>query len=140
MQKFITHTKGNSVQFFELLKQLRPHLTFETFSELINEAKKTGTYELIALEENNNLVALMGYRVICDFVHGRHLYIDDLVTSEKVRSKGYGAILLRHAEGIAKEKGCSNLRLSTGIDNERGKKFYEKNDWNLRSVVYKKKL
>lgn len=82
----------------------------------------------------------MGYRIITDFVHGRHLYIDDLVTSEEVRSQGHGATLLKYAEAMAKQKGCSNLRLCTGIDNEGGKRFYEKNSWNLRAVVYKKKL
>lgn len=82
----------------------------------------------------------MGYRVLCDFVHGRHLYIDDLVTDENIRSKGYGATLLKEAEKIAQENGCTNLRLCTGIDNDRGKTFYEKNNWNLRAVVYKKKL
>jgi hypothetical protein len=28
----------------------------------------------------------------------------------------------------------------TGIENEQGKKFYENNGWNLRTVIYKKKV
>lgn len=126
MHTFIPYSPSRSHEFFELLKQLRPHLTYEKFQELFQEAQKTGGYELIAIESENKLAGLMGHRVICDFVHGRHLYIDDLVTSEEVRSKGYGAILLKHAEDIAKEKSCTNLRLCTGIENEGGKRFYEK--------------
>ena len=75
-----------------------------------------------------------------DFVHGRHLYIDDLITDPRLRSRGYGAQLLRHAEELAPTLGCHNLRLCTGIENERGKGFYERAGWKLRAVVYKRKL
>lgn len=43
---------------------------------------------MVALVENEKILALMGYRILYDFVRGRHLYIDDLVSVEK--SKGYG--------------------------------------------------
>ena len=127
-------------RFFHLLKDLRPHLSFEKFNEIYFEANKANAYKLIGIEDNDQLVAMMGYRILHDFVHGKHLYIDDLITSEAVRSKGYGAQLLKHAEELAKQNNCTNIRLCTGIENERGKHFYEKNDWNLRAVVYKKKI
>jgi hypothetical protein len=41
---------------------------------------------------------------------------------------------------LAKELDCKGLRLCTGIENEQGKKFYERNGWSLRAVAYKKKL
>lgn len=127
-------------RFFELLKELRPHLTFDSFRQIFSEAQKTSNYQIIGLEDETGLVALMGYRILHDFVHGKHIYIDDLVSKEASRSKGYGTILLEHAEEIAKENGCTNLRLCTGIENEAGKKFYQKNNWNLRAVVFKKKI
>jgi len=37
----------------------------------------------------------MGYRLLHDFVHGRHLYIDDLVVTSRLRSSGLGAELLK---------------------------------------------
>ncbi len=127
-------------RFFDLLKELRPHLTFDSFRETLFEAQKTSNYQMTGIEDESGLVALMGYRILHDFVHGKHLYIDDLVSKESCRSKGYGTILLSHAEEIARLNGCSNLRLCTGIENEAGKKFYQKNNWNLRAVVYKKKI
>ncbi len=127
-------------RFFELLKELRPHLTLVSFKKIFSEAQKSSSYQMIGIEDETGLVALMGYRILHDFVHGKHIYIDDLVSKEASRSKGYGTILLKHAEEIAKENGCTNLRLCTGIENEAGKKFYEKNNWNLRAVVYKKKM
>jgi len=127
-------------RFYHLLKQLRPHLSFEDFLQTYDEANNSNQFQFIGIEENDHLVALMGYRILFDFVHGKHLYIDDLVSSESHRSKGYGAMLLEHADKIAKENGCSNLRLCTGVENERGKTFYEKNAWQLKALVFKKKL
>lgn len=97
-------------------------------------------YEIIAIEAENEILAVMGYRILHDYVHGKHLYIDDLVSTKSYRSEGLGAKLLVYAEELAKELGCKVLRLCTGIDNELGKKFYERNGWSLRAVAYKKKL
>lgn len=127
-------------EFYELLKELRPHLTFDAFRQTFNEAEKTSGYKMVGIEDESGLVALMGYRILHDFVHGKHVYIDDLVSRAASRSKGHGTILLKHAEEIAKENDCTNLRLCTGIENEAGKKLYQKNNWNLRAVVYKKKI
>lgn len=125
---------------FPLLRELRTNLSFENFQDIYHNAHKTNDYTLVGLEDEGQLVALMGYRILHDFVHGKHLYIDDLVSSSHLRSKGYGTTLLLEAERLAQLHGCSNLRLCTGIENESGKKFYEKNQWNLRAIVFKKKL
>lgn len=127
----------DSKRFFDLIKELRPHLSFEEFKYILNHADN---YQMVGLEEEHRLVALMGYRILHDFVHGKHVYIDDLVTAATERSKGHGAVLLKHAEEIARENSCKNLRLCTGTENEAGKRFYEREAWNLRAVVYKKKI
>lgn len=122
------------------MKELRTQLSFEDYVSIYQKAHEMDGYEIVALEERGQVLALMGYRVIYDYVHGKHLYIDDLVSTESQRSKGLGAKLLEYAEAVARELQCSGLRLCTGIENERGKKFYERLGWNFRAVVYKKKL
>lgn len=125
---------------FPVMKELRPHLTEQEYLEIYRHAHAMDGYEILALEHDNQIVALMGYRLIFDFVRGKHLYIDDLVSTEKQRSKGFGALLLKQAEIIAKNMGCKTLRLCTGVENDRGKKFYEQNKWNLRAYAFTKKI
>lgn len=125
---------------FPIISELRPHLTLESFIQLYEEANKASDYQLMVFEENHQIIGVMGYRILTDFVHGRHFYIDDLVTTHTNRSKGLGSQMLQVAEHIAKDAKCSGLRLCTGIQNENGKKFYEKNNWQLKAVAYKKKL
>lgn len=125
---------------FPILKELRPHLSLEDYLTMYAEAHEQNQYEIVAIKQSNQIVAVMGFRFMTDFVRGRHLYIDDLIITEKVRSKGLGAELLKHAESIAQHKNCKTLRLCTGVENERGMKFYEKNGWSKRAYAYVKKL
>jgi GNAT superfamily N-acetyltransferase len=125
---------------YVVLRELRQTLERDDFFSLYQSARHRDEYEMAGIEENGTLVAVMGYRILFDFVHGKHLYIDDLVTTGSCRSKGYGARLLSFAEAEAKRHGCRGLRLCTGVENERGKVFYERHGWRPRSIAYKKKL
>lgn len=139
-QIVIIRSQSELEQVYPLMKELRPHITLQNFLDIYHQSHKTTGYEIAALKQDNQILAIMGYRILFDYVHGKHCYIDDLVSSEKQRSKGYGAKLLKFAEQFAQDNGCTGLRLCTGTENERGKKFYEKNGWNLRAIVYKKKV
>ena len=124
---------------FHVLKELRSHLDFESFSSIYKICKDREQFELVALRRNEQVVAVMGFRFITDFVRGKHLYIDDLVTVSNERSKGYGATMLFYAEEIAKKSNCSGLRLCAVLENESGIKFYEKNGWTKRAYAFTKK-
>lgn len=123
---------------YDIIKELRPNLSFEDFIRIYKTSRQKDHYELVAMGNDKHIVAVMGYRFLDDFIRDRHVYIDDLVVTEKVRSQGYGAELLKYAEQIAKRENCKYLRLCTGIDNIKGMKFYERNGWIKRSHAYNK--
>jgi ribosomal protein S18 acetylase RimI-like enzyme len=123
---------------YPLMKELRPKLTLSDFISIYEQAKAANQYTLIGAYSGEECIALMGYRILYDYVHGKHLYIDDLVTLPDHRSKGAGARLLDEAEILAKNFNCNYVRLCTGSDNEGGKRFYEREGYKLRAVVYKR--
>lgn len=125
---------------YPVIRELRPHLTFEDFVTLHAQTKARDEYQLVGLLQNNQYMAVMGYRILFDFVHGKHLYIDDLVVNASVGSQGIGKQCLDFAESEAKCLSCKTLRLCTGTDNQKGMQFYEKNSWKPRAIAYKKKL
>lgn len=137
---FTVKTDSELKECFPILKELRPHLSFEDYVNIYKQSHESDGYEIVAIRKNNEVIALMGYRILSDFVRGRHLYIDDLVSTEKARSQGLGAKLLKYAEDLAPELECQVLRLCTGIENERGVKFYERNNWIKRAYAYTKKI
>lgn len=137
---FTVSNKIDQERCYPLMKELRPHLTYEDYFLIYDDSHKADGYQIVAIEENNQILAIMGYRFLSDYVRGKHVYIDDLVTKENIRSKGLGAELLKFAEDVAYKNGCKSLRLCTGIENERGVKFYEKNGWTKRAFAYTKKI
>jgi GNAT superfamily N-acetyltransferase len=123
-----------------VMKELRPNLNYKRFREIARVASQADGYRVYVARVSHHVVAVMGTRILYDYVHGKHLYIDDLVTTQAARSNGLGAKLLKHAEVLAVELGCEGLRLCTGIDNKAAKRFYEREGWQPRAVAYKKIL
>lgn len=140
MKIYVAKTEEEIKSCFPVMKELRNNLEIEEFLSVYKEANTNDGYQLAFCFDSQKVTAVMGYRILFDYVHGKHLYIDDLVTTKDSRSRGLGADLLKFAESEAKKLECSGLRLCTGIENEAGKRFYEKNNWNLRAIVYKKKI
>lgn len=109
---------------FPLMLQLRPHLA--SGSEFLARWRRqtAAGYRLVALFDGPRPLALAGVRVQENLVHGRFLYIDDLVTDTALRSAGHGARLLGYLYEQARTLDCSKLVLDTSLANSLGHRFY----------------
>ena len=137
---FIARSAQELEKCLPVLKELRPHLEPKEFLSIFSNAHIQDGYELMAIQEQGKILALMGYRILFDFVRGKYLYVDDLVSTESHRSQGLGAELLEQAEKIAKEQKCSGLRLCAILENEHAIRFYEKHGWTKRAYAFSKKF
>lgn len=137
---FTVDNKIDLERCYPVMKELRPHLRFEDYISIYKESHSSDGYQIVAIEDKGKILAVMGYRFLSDYVRGKHVYIDDLVSTENARSNGLGAELLKFAEEIGKHAGSQSLRLCTGIENERGVKFYDRNGWTKRAFAYTKKI
>jgi len=110
-----------------LMRQLRPHLA--SAAELVSRWRRQAAsgYRLLALWRDGRPVALAGFRVQDNLVHGVHLYVDDLVTDEAERSGGHGARLMVWLVEEGRAVGCSRLVLDTPLTNVLGHRFYYRN-------------
>nr|WP_316246625.1 GNAT family N-acetyltransferase [Sutcliffiella horikoshii] len=133
-------TKEELLEGFQVLKELRPHLTEDTFIEIYETMQKEG-YELYAYVVKEEVVAVTGIIMLTNFYDGRHIYVYDLVTKSTGRSKGYGEKLLSYIEELAKERGCEKITLSSGLPRIDAHRFYEKKmDYDKTSYVFRKEL
>ncbi|MGN5476052.1 N-acetyltransferase family protein [Cupriavidus basilensis] len=112
---------------FGLMRQLRPHL--DDVEEFISRWRRQQAdgYRLMALWEGDRPVALAGFRLQDNLVHGVHFYVDDLVTDASARSGGYGARLMDRLKNEARALGCTKLVLDTPLTNVLGHRFYYRN-------------
>ncbi len=125
MSEIIKQAKadGEIEMCFDVIVELRPHLKRETFLTTVREMEQQG-FSLAYLEDNEKVLAVAGYRVSVNLILGKHLYIDDLVTSQKARSKGYGEKLYSWLKELARQEACNYIHLDSGTQRGEAHRFY----------------
>nr|WP_078430871.1 GNAT family N-acetyltransferase [Alkalihalobacterium alkalinitrilicum] len=133
-------TENEWREAFEIMKELRTELSEVEFLQLREEMQSQG-YKLYALCDSEKIVAVTGFIVLTNLYSGKHVWVNDLVSTATERSKGYGKILLEFVERWAIEKNCSNIALSSGIQRTDAHRFYEeKMGYDKPSFVFKKSI
>ena len=70
------------------------------------------------------MVSVAGFRLMTVLWSGRTLYVDDLVTDEAARSKGYGEAILKWLMERARAAGCAAFSLDSGTQRGEAHAFY----------------
>lgn len=105
------------------MSELRPHLSLDGFTSLVERMHKNHGYELVYLNDNG-IKAVAGIRMAEWLYTGKYLEIEDLITTAAERSKGYGAILFDWITDYAREQECIQLRLVSGVQRVDAHRFY----------------
>jgi GNAT superfamily N-acetyltransferase len=124
---------------FEVMKQLRTHLQKEDFITRIRRQQLVG-YKIVYLTVNGSVVCVAGIRLTENLAMGRHIYVDDLVTDEAHRSRGYGAILLQWTENFCRQEGCTEVHLDSGVQRFEAHRFYFAQRMSIVFYHFSKKI
>jgi GNAT superfamily N-acetyltransferase len=108
---------------FPVMHQLRPKLTPAEFVERVAVQQGEG-YRLAYLEHDGAVGAVAGFRVMHVLWSGKTMYVDDLVTDEAMRSRGFGEAMIQWLITLAKEEGCSTFSLDSGTFRHEAHAFY----------------
>ncbi|EGQ26363.1 GNAT family acetyltransferase [Sporosarcina newyorkensis 2681] len=129
------------LQAFPVMKQLRGHLDEQEYLKLTAEAREKDQYRMYALYDQEELVAVTGFKPMITLYYGRFVWICDLVTDETKRSAGYGEALLTFIHEWARDNDYASIALSSGLQRHDAHRFYEnKMDYDRVSYVFKKNL
>jgi GNAT superfamily N-acetyltransferase len=126
---------------FAVIRQLRPH--FDQEEMFVTQARRQMANErwrLAYVEDEGEVVALAGFRLLECLATGKTLYVDDLVTREDRRSKGHGEILMRWLEDRARTAGCQTFSLDSGTQRTGAHRFYFRMGMVIPSFHFAKKL
>ncbi|PHQ66062.1 MAG: GNAT family N-acetyltransferase [Sulfurimonas sp.] len=124
---------------YDVLKQLRPSLSYKEFEDLIYDMRHM-EYKMFGIMDGEELLTYAGVAVQTNLYHKRHLYVFDLVSDEKYRNGGYGAMMLEYLEDFAKTCMCKNIVLSSNFEREDAHRFYEKHGFDKKSYIFLKKV
>jgi len=106
-----------------VLRELRPHLTDELFTQVMREAGPQGL-RFTAVFAGERCVAIAGWRIVANTSAIRKLYVDDLSTAAADRSRGYGRMLMDELRDRAVAAGCRSLELDSGVQRFDAHRFY----------------
>lgn len=133
-------TDADIARCFDVMQQLRPHLTESGFLAQVKRQQQNENWHLAYVEQAGAVAAVAGFRFQEFLFSGRTLYVDDLVTSEDQRSKGHGEMLMTWLENHARASGCQTLSLDSGTQRTGAHKFYFRMGLPITSFHFAKKL
>lgn len=108
-----------------VLRQLRPAFTEAALVAQIQAQQREG-YRLAYLCHAGEVACVAGFRIGLNLAWGRHLYVDDLVTAEACRSAGAGTRMVAWLKDWARQQGCTQLHLDSGLQRIRAHAFYRR--------------
>jgi len=108
---------------YPVMRQLRTALSAEEFASRVELQQGEG-YRLAFLEHEGAVVALAGFRVMHVLWSGKTMYVDDLVTNEVMRSRGFGERMIDWLVTEARSEECKTFSLDSGTHREAAHAFY----------------
>jgi GNAT superfamily N-acetyltransferase len=115
-----------------VLLQLRPAFDEAGLIAQIAQQGRAG-YRVAYVESGGKVLCVAGFVVGTKLAWGKHVYVDDLVTAEAERSKGAGAAMIAWLKAYAREQGCTQLHLDSGVQRFAAHRFYLREGFDIAS-------
>jgi GNAT superfamily N-acetyltransferase len=116
-------TTEDSLNCFEVMKELRPHHNPDSFLTAMEQMKDEG-YQLWYIEDNDKAVCVAGFRFTTTLYDGLIIDFDDFVTLAAARNKGYAGFLFDHLVSMAKAKNIKTIHLNSNHQRFDAHRFY----------------
>lgn len=125
---------------YPVMKELRTHLSEAEFIELVQQMQHED-YQLFGCYDDGELTSLAGVAIKTNLYLNKHVFVYDLVTADRHRSKGYGEKLLTYLENWGQQRGAHCIALESGVQRTDAHRFYEqKMDFSRVSYSFRKSL
>lgn len=122
-----------------VMAELRPQYSEEDFLVKVRRLMADERFELAYLDDEG-IRAVAGFRLGDWLATGKYLDIEDLVTAEAERSRGYGKTLLHWLFDYAEQNGCEIVRLVSATRRVDAHRFYEREGMAKVAWMFRKEL
>lgn len=116
--------KSEMLQLIGVIQELYPSLTLEAYEKNLTEMIPNNNYSQIAVFDGENCLGVAGIWIGTKLWCGKYLEIDNLVVSDKFRSRGVGKLLFNHISQRARAENCSMMALDSYTSNFKAHKFF----------------
>lgn len=129
-------TEDELVRCVPVLRELRPRFTELAVLVAALRALCAEGVQVAALEEEGEITTVAVFRTQGMLVSGRTMYVDDLVTAERFRSRGHGKAMLQWLKDQAKTSGCETFSLDSGTFRQEAHAFYFREGLRITSFHF----
>lgn len=130
-------TDADIAATFDVMHQLRPHLTREEYVSRVRELIASDGLRVLALRDDGIVRAVGTYRLMDMLYRGKLMYVDDLVTDETVRSRGYGSRMIQRFREEAGALGCNEIQLISRTIREQAHRFYFREGFGIECFHFR---
>jgi GNAT superfamily N-acetyltransferase len=120
------------------LREFRPNITGDYVAHMRHMAREGAN--ITQLVDEGEVRAIAVWRTFLTTYCGRRFEIDDLVTVEDHRSKGYGATLIRALEEKARSLSCDAVMLTSATWRVDAHRFYFRERFTIDAFLFSKTL
>lgn len=121
-----------------LHRKFRPHIKGDYVAYLQRMAEDGAG--IVQLLHENEVRAIAIWRTFLTTYCGRRFEIDDLVTAEGHRSKGYGATLIKALEAKARSLSCNVVMLTSATWRVDAHRFYFRERYAIDAFLFIKRV
>ena len=127
--------EGDLLPLLELYTQLHNNTMPEiniTLNDLWRGIMADNNHHIIVGTNENLIVSSCVLIIVPNLTRGQRPYalIENVITHEKYRNKGYATAVLNYARELAAKDNCYKIMLMTGSKEESTYSFYEKAGYN----------
>ncbi|KND37812.1 hypothetical protein IQ60_01925 [Streptomyces europaeiscabiei] len=114
-----------------VFRELRPHIASE--DEFVGRWKvqQDEAYRIVFLEQDGEVRAAAGFRIVHSMAWGRAVYLDDLCALTEHQGAGLGRAVLGFVQDEARRLGCGAVHLDTGYHRRRAHRTYLRSGFEL---------
>ncbi|MEP6863203.1 MAG: GNAT family N-acetyltransferase [Deltaproteobacteria bacterium] len=119
-------------------RELRQDLDADYVAQI--ERMFTEGAHLVQLVDGGEPRALAVWRLFHTTYCGRRLEVEDLLTAQATRSRGYGKTLIAWLETRARDAGCPTITLHSATHRDRAHRFYFREGFHILAFHFSKQL
>ena len=125
---------------YPVMSKLRPDYTPGDYIAQVKKQISGYHFKLATLSDKGRVYCAAGFRITESLAWKKSLYIDDLVTDDNSRSKGYGKQMLDWLVQYAKDNDCIELHLDSGVQRHDAHRFYLRERMDIVFYHFKRVL
>lgn len=112
------------------------------FAEILADAHQQLLVGELPIDDGGEIVATaqLSWLRRMTYVGGLFCVVESVRVRSDLRSRGYGAALMREIEGLARERGAARIELTTNAKRDRARAFYERLGYTPSHIGMKRYL